>query len=109
VIEILQVSFEEFKLQFSAMYEQYERRRADTLTGSFLQTFVFVISLTSFPDPVPRIRHVSGLFRNCCTDPVPDFSIYWLSVSDLTKKCLKNLCIVFSFNPQKWIKVSLVL
>ena len=26
------VSFEEFKLQFSAMYEQYERRRADTLT-----------------------------------------------------------------------------
>merc|ERR1712029_946497 len=26
------VSFEEFKLQFSAMYEQYERRRADALT-----------------------------------------------------------------------------
>ena len=26
------MSFEEFKLQFSAMYEQYERRRADTLT-----------------------------------------------------------------------------
>merc|ERR1711892_662321 len=26
------VSFEEFKLQFSAMYKQYERRRADTLT-----------------------------------------------------------------------------
>merc|ERR1712168_509249 len=26
------VSFEEFKLQFSAMYEQYESRRADILT-----------------------------------------------------------------------------
>ena len=31
-IILFQVSFEEFKLQFSAMYEQYERRRADTLT-----------------------------------------------------------------------------
>jgi hypothetical protein len=50
------VSFEEFKLQFSAMYEQYERRRADTLTGSLLQAFVVVISLTSVPDPAPRIR-----------------------------------------------------
>ena len=26
------VSFEEFQMQFSAIYEQYERRRADTIT-----------------------------------------------------------------------------
>lgn len=59
IILYLQVSFEEFKLQFALMYEHYERQRSDNITDPRLrqQRPISTISGWENQPPAPPINH----------------------------------------------------
>lgn len=60
-----QVSYEEFKLQFAQMYEQYERHRSDNITDPAIRQQRPISTISGWDQTTNRQYFASsGIYRN---------------------------------------------
>ena len=75
----MQVSYEEFKLQFAQMYEQYERHRSDNITDPAIRQQRPISTISGWDQTASRQYYAnSDIYRNNDEPEVIYYFSYYL-------------------------------